>query len=489
MASSDKPDFIEIDQKEAPVNLTTGAEAGPEVGAAAGTGGQAVDLTAVPTAAMQGSSDSPGSDSQRSTSSRTSTASPLLAQPNAYFKTAYNPKINDDVLALQKRSMSPGNSMRKLPGGSVTFIGLLVAVCFFGNQLDELRNRTLTDLAKGFAIDNRGFVETVADFGASLRRHRKLDEAKAVYEKSLIDLSVNNQDKGAKGAFIRLKLAEIAFANANAQSAIGYAQRSTPEETEKAFQKSRDYKKEAEDLAQKALEMLRADNSSLLSETPFLLHSVADEFENWSDYQNAIQLNELALEIWGPGSPNRRANVNGSLGFEYLMSKQFEKAEDRLKKSLTWSMRDGNTGYNSWRQSILGRAQVGLKKYMDAEQSLVNARKMHEAFTRKDPDADTDLARIYTDLGRVRAAQGKMAEAQQLFEKSAEILEPKKRRRWDYLRNQLELANLYRDIGQFTKAEDLYADIMGRLYQGDEGPDRKDVKRDWDLLREQRGTR
>ncbi|MCC7528447.1 MAG: tetratricopeptide repeat protein [Candidatus Melainabacteria bacterium] len=171
------------------------------------------------------------------------------------------------------------------------------------------------------------------------------------------------------------------------------------------------------------------------------------------------------------------------------MSKQFEKAEDRLKKSLTWSMKDGNTGYNSWRQSILGRAQVSLKKYMDGEQSLLNAKKMHEAFTNKDPDADTDLARIYTDLGRVRAAQGKVVEAQQLFEKSAEILKPKKRRQWDYLRNQLELANLYRDVGQFTKAEDLYTDIMGRLYQGDEGPERKDVERDWDLLREKQGKR
>lgn len=475
MASSDKPDFIEIDQKDAPVRLTEGGIGGEDA-----AGDQQSSATADDTG---GTARSASTQAAQSNLAHSPSENPV---PDRRSKSALSPRKNDDTVALMKRNTPTGKPMRKVPGGMFAFVGLLAVVCLFGNSIDEMRNRTLADLAKGFAIQNNGYVETVGDLGASLSRHNNLAGAKGAYEKALVDLAANNQDNGPRGAFIRLKLAKIAFANANEQSRISHDDEFSREDMDKARTASAKFKAEADGLAKKALEMLKSDHAHVPSEMPFLLFSVADDFDDWFEYGTAIKLNEQALDVWGKGSPNRRSNINAALGFEYLMQKNWQVAEDYLRQSVTWSMRDGANSYNSWRLALLGRAQIGLKKYTEAEVNLSNALKMRET-TKKNRDTKLEIARIYTDLGRIKAAHGNNAQALEFFEKSEKLLKKYPERTWDTMRNQMEMANLYRDMGQFSKAENLYTDVISKLNDGEYGPDRKDLLKELSLLRSLQG--
>ncbi len=451
MASSDKPDFIEIDQKEAPVKLTTGAETSADGAAEPAAGADSAESKA----ATPGASGSPAHVSE-TPKVRSSLPAPSDSTPNR----ALHPEMNDDVLAIsKKKSLRPGSSMRKLPGGSFIFIGLLAVVCMFGNQLDVMRNQTLTILASGFAVDKPGYVETVVGLSESYAKGRNVAASKQVLDKAMADLASKGEAKGAKGAFILLKLAMLDFSSDNFNDA-----RTT---------------------ALKALDMLRAGGSYVPYETGFALYDVAWQFDSNWDYKDGVLFNEEARGVWPRERPNYRADMVADIGFEYNRLKQFDKAEHAYKEALNQSARQGDGGRNVWRLSQLGQAQLGQKKYSDAELNLNSALQMESRL--HDGKKTTHLAQIYTDLGRVKAALGDMKSAQDYFEKSAKILEKRKDEAYYYLINQLQLANLYRDSGQPEKAKPLYGALLRRLHEGEHGPDLKDVNREFDLLLAQTG--
>lgn len=439
MASSDKPDFIEIDQEEAPVKLMMGADKG------------APPVTPPATAMPEGASPGNARDVQLA-APVSSTASPAL-------KKALQEKVNDDTFSIPKKSLPPRKSLRKLPGGWFFFTGLMVLICLTGSRLQEVRNQTLTNLATVFFIDQRGFVETVADLSYTYALANNVSAAKQVLDKALINLNSKGQDKGAKGAFLRLKYALLDSLN--------------------------DDPVEAKKHALKALEMLKAGGTYVPYETGFLLHEVALQFDNNWDYQNGEMFNQKALDIWPRERPNYRAEVVANIGFEYNRMKQFEKAERALKEALNHSLRQGSTFANVWRYTQLGQAQVGQKKYMEAEVNLLAALRM-ESGLRKGRKT-TQLARIFTELGKVKAGMGDMKSAQDYLEWSARILKKKKDQDYYYLINQLELANVYRDTGHPEKARPLYGELLRRLNDGESGPSLKDVNREFDLLLAQTG--
>jgi tetratricopeptide (TPR) repeat protein len=281
-------------------------------------------------------------------------------------------------------------------------------------------------------------------------------------EKALSDLSSKGEDKGAKGAFVRLKLALLDFQSDNFNSAKS-----------NAF---------------KALDMLRAGGTYVPYETGFLLYEVAWQFDNYWDYTDGVLLHQKALDVWPKERPNYRSDVVADIGFEYNRLKRFDKAESAYKEALNQTLRtQGDSSSNVWRYAQLGQAQIGQKKYMEAEINLNAALGMENRLHRD--RKTTHRAQIYTDLGRVKAARGDMKSAQDYFEKSEEILKRKKYESYYYLINQLELANLYRDTGHPEKARPLYGDLLRRLDAGDSGPDRKDVNRELDLLLAQTGGR
>ncbi len=476
MASSDKPDFIEIDQKDAPLKLTEGGL--PVAGELCGEVSTAESDVPASSAPASGT---PDAAALHTVSPRQS----AISSQSVPQKTgSTRPELNDSTIALTKKSMPPGKPMRKLPGGPVVFIGLLAVVCMFGNQIDEMRNRTLADLAKRFAIGDRGYVETVGDLGSSLVRHGNLDGAEGAYEKALLELKAAGQDFGTRGAFLKLKLVEVAFAKANREVQTGRLSRKRSER-QKHFDKSWQYKADAVPLAKQALEMLSKDRSGKPSELPFLLWYAGDNFEDWYDYGTAIKLNEEALNLWGRGSPNRRSWVNTQLGYEYLRMGESAKAEDVVKQALTFGLRQGTTRQNAWRYSLLARSQVDLKKYAEAESNLSRAVEMWQELekTGMEGNVDLDLARTYTDKGRIKAALGNSSEALSWFKKSEKILREYSNRTYDTMRNQLEMANLYRDTGQYPKAKELYDDIMSRMEGADDPVDRKLVTQDIQLLR------
>ncbi len=472
MASSEKPDFIEIAEKETPVKLTTGGLFGDDA-ASQSDDGTAQRQTSQP---MHPSS----SATDRSAVAGNPSNSPISGlKPHQI--------VNDDVANLRGQ-LPPGSSMSQLPGGTMFFIVLLAAVCYFGNQIDEMRNRTLTDFAKGISMNGRGFVQTAGDLGDTLIRHHNLDGAKAVYDKALFDLSSSGLDSGTKGAFVRLKLVEIAFANANIESSRGRKAQDSRTRRE-AFDRSWKYEAEAKSLANQASEMLSKDRVHVNTEIQFLLSNAGNNFEDWFDYKMAIKLNEQALNYWPKSWRNGRSYVDGKLGFEHLMVGNFLTAEEHLKNSLNWTMKNGSTRDNAWKLSILGRSQIDLKKYMDAEVNLNRAIEIWDDLNKNERNLDVDYARVYTDQGRVKAALGNSNEALKLFQKAESLLKEHPDYTFDSMRNHLAMANYYRDIGNFAQARDLYSDIIGRIDQGDEGPDRKSVMREWDLLRRLSGGR
>lgn len=500
MASSDKPDFIEIAEKDAPVKLTSGGLFGDdlEASAAADTpqpqscpsdmtqSGKPLPQAHQFSASQPGTSQEVTSDLvpkqgeiRQQNSSRTSQTPISSLKPKG--------QENDDVANL-RRQMTPANSMSKLPGGTFWFVGLLMAVCFFGNQIDVMRNKTLADLAKSAGIDNRSYVETVGDLGNSLVRVHDFEGAEEAYRAARFTLATDGLDNGAKGAFIRLKLAQVDFAKANEQSALGYATNSATFREEK-FDKSRKFEGDAEQHAKEALDILAKGDAGVNTELPFLLSDLGNQFENWSNYDLAVKLNEKALGYWPRDWRNGRAAVDGYLGWQHLRAGNSAKAEEHLKNSLNWTMKKGVSSTNAWRLSILGRSQVEQKKYMDAEVNLARSIEMLDELKKSERVNDVEYARIYTDQGRIKAALGNNNEAMKLFEKARAILKKQKNRTYDTMRNQLAMANLFRDNGQFSQAQDLYSKIIKKIDGGDEGPDRKTVMSDWELLRRMSGGR
>ncbi|MBX9947689.1 MAG: tetratricopeptide repeat protein [Candidatus Obscuribacterales bacterium] len=473
MASSEKPDFIDSKEKDAPVELTT-------------EGSCSEDLQNC--TAESSSAPAPVGDSQRKEQGDEAPSMAVAPQPIA--TSSFKPRVQsqDDFPSLPDRQKSPGKKMRRLPGGSLLFIGLLSAVCFFGNQIDEMRNRTLVDVAKQISPGGRGYVETVGDLGESLLRHKDPDGAKTVYAKAMGALGEKGLDSGAKGAFLRLRLAEVDFYNANSLAQAG--RRSKGSARRAAFDESWRFEKDAQTSAAGALRMLASDSSGVTTELPFLLSDVAHQFEDWFDYDMAIKLNETALSHWPRRWRNGRAYVDGALGWEYLLAGKPASAEEHLKNSLGWTMRNGSvTNTNAWHLSILGRSQIDLKKYMDAEVNLSHALEMWDELKNSEGDLSIEYARIYTDQGRIKAALGDNNEALKLFEKAEAILKKNRHRTFDTLRNHYAMANFYRDIGQYSKAGELYSAVIGRIDDGKEGPNRAAIMKDWELLRRMSGGR
>ncbi len=447
MASSEKPDFIETDEKDAPVKLTTGAE--PDVHANSAAQNSIEKPAADVASALRGLLSSPDDSSQkrRQVHVENDPATPR-------YRTGAT-----DAPPLPKQPIRTGKSMRKLPGGTFVFLAVLLFVCKFGNQLDEFRNRTLTNLAAGFAIGAPGFVETACDLANSYRAHNNPKAAKAAFEEAIATLAAKGEDKGAQGAFLRLRLANLAIA--------------------------REQIAEAKTLVRQALDMIGKGGSYIPYETPFELYDLGQEFDNYWDYDQGLALNMQAEALWPNNRPNGRSSVKADMGFELNRLGQYQKAEDWLKQALSQTMKQGITGYNAWRLQQLGQAQLGLKKYMEAEVNLNRALEMNEALDNK--GRNLKIAETLIDLGKLKTSKGEMALAQSYLERSAVILREQKEYGFFYLQNQWALANLYRDNGQFKKARSIYIEVIGRLISGDHGPNLRDVKRDFDILLAQTG--
>lgn len=423
MASSEKPDFIEIDEKAPSVKLTEGSDAPLQSGETDGASGE---------------------------------------KPEPKLRPASMPpagSMNDD--GVPKKLPPANRPLRKLPFGAVAFVGLLVAISICGSKVDEARKQTLVTLASKFYINSQGFVETVSDLSWFYRQNRDLPAAKAALNRGIADLALNNQDIGAKGALLRLRLAQIAYQEKDEE--------------------------EGRSLAITALSMINKGGSYVPYETPILLYQTAWDLDNYWDYKTALPLNLKAIELWPNNRPNYRSSVQYDIGFEFNRLKQFDKAEDYLKQALSRSLAWGDDEDNVRRFLQLGISQLGQKKYAEAETNLNSALRMQQNLSRR--KKDSMLAQIYSELGKVREEQGDTLMARKHLEQAAAILKNKSNASYFYLNNQHALANLYRDIGEMNLAKPIYENLLARLRDGERGPDLKDVERDFDLLREKMGGR
>lgn len=436
MASSEKPDFIEIDEKTPSAKLTEGTDAAADEPDAAAVSAE-TDLAAV-SAETEGAGDKAFS---------------------ADVKSRLPAGSMNDGPPSEKKGLPINRPMRKLPFGSVTFIGLLVAISACGNQIDELRKQTLITLSSKLYMNGKGYVESVADLSNMYRFRNDSKADAATLNKGIAVLALNNQDKGAKGAYLRLRLAQIAGQDGQID--------------------------EAKSLATKALSMIEAGGTYVPYDLPLALSGLAWRLDDYWEYKTALALNLKANELWPTNRPNYRSHVRYTIGFEYNRLGQFDKAEPFLKQALLQSLSWGDDDDNVRRFLQLGISQAGQKKYAEADTNLNSALRMQRNLTRS--KRDTLLAEINTELGKVRAAQGDTLMARKYLEQAAETLKTKRRASYHYLQNQYALANLYRDIGEKNLAMPIYDQLILRLRDGEHGPDIKDVERDRDLLRDQSG--
>ena len=436
MASSEKPDFIEIDEKTPFVELTEGPDA-------SGTAGK---------------TDGAGSDEPLG---MVKISAPESTGPRRALSLPQSGQIysGNDEDAAPRKVLPVNRPMRKLPFGSVTFIGLLVVIAAFGNRVDEVRKQTLATLASKLYSNSQGYVETVSDLSWFYRQNRNLPAAKAALNKGIAELAANNQDKGAKGALLRLRLASIAF-----------------QEKDEV---------EARNLANTALSMISKGGTYVPYETPLMLYQVAWHLDNNGDYTTALPLNLKAIELWPNNRPIYRSSVQYDIGFEYNRLKQYEKAEGYLKQALSQSLSWGDDDDNVRSFLQLGTSQLGQRKYPEAEINLNSALRMQQNLSNR--KRDTQLAQIYSELGKVRAAQGDLLMARKHLEQADETLKTKRSSAYHFLNNQHALANLYRDLGETNLAKPIYESLLSRLRDGERGPDIKDVQRDVDLMRAKTG--
>ena len=348
MASSKKPDFIDSKEKVAPVELTTGTVSGEASGKIEDGQQTCVDV-------------------------------PTVEKPSGPEEKASEPcEIRKDVSSADLRSKSRlrKESMRLLPGGK-GFVALLVAVCLCGGALEEFRKSVLVDIASRHIADNpQGYVQTVGDLGDSYRQHHKDFMARALYDKAMKLLLSSSKPSMSSVAFAQLKLADLAFA---------------------AGDKSR-----ADELVSSVLSELQKTNKDAPYELHFLLTQVSDQFEDERDYETAIKLNEMALDIWGTNAPLTRSYVKAKLGLENNRLRRFDRAENWLKESISYSLnRIGNSWANAWRFAQLGHAQIGLKKYPEALSNLLTAQEMFLTVSKLPPERIEHLAPVLTDHGRV----------------------------------------------------------------------------------------
>lgn len=442
MASSEKPDFIETAQKGPTVKLTTD-----------GSSSSLVSEDELPPVSAS------VSVSQQNSRQNSQQAAPSSVSPANETSASNFPPENNDVIALRRREKG-GKKLPILPGGGRTVM-LLICICMFGLRIDEMRNSTLTNIATTLFADRAGYVETISDLGNSYQQHHKFDEARKVYENALGSLSLRGLDKGSQGAYLRLKLANLAFDKKD--------------------------KDGARRIANEALDMLATEDAKMPYDMPFELHELATRFDDWWDYKTGMKLNQKSLEFWPHTRFNYRSFVLADLGLEYSRTKQYDKAEDSYSQSIRQSMRLGAYDFNVWRYIQLAQVQITLRKFSEAELNLSSARKMLSDLKRGNVEFYQSL--IATEQGRLAVAQGNMNEAQTYFEKAAALLKDDTYHRYYYLVNQLQMANFFRDTQKFDKAKELYEDLVSRLYDRQPGPAWEDVKHDFGMLKSMMGGR
>lgn len=434
MASSKKPDFIDSKEKVAPVELTTGTVSGEASGKIEDGQQTCVDV-------------------------------PTVEKPSGPEEKASEPcEIRKDVSSADLRSKSRlrKESMRLLPGGK-GFVALLVAVCLCGGALEEFRKSVLVDIASRHIADNpQGYVQTVGDLGDSYRQHHKDFMARALYDKAMKLLLSSSKPSMSSVAFAQLKLADLAFA---------------------AGDKSR-----ADELVSSVLSELQKTNKDAPYELHFLLTQVSDQFEDERDYETAIKLNEMALDIWGTNAPLTRSYVKAKLGLENNRLRRFDRAENWLKESISYSLnRIGNSWANAWRFAQLGHAQIGLKKYPEALSNLLTAQEMFLTVSKLPPERIEHLAPVLTDLGRVYCERGDYADAEKVLLQADTIIKNDRSKGYNYLLNQFALANMYRDSGQFSKARSHYEEVGKLVRKGRFGIEPEELSREVEIFRVQSG--
>ncbi len=115
-------------------------------------------------------------------------------------------------------------------------------------------------------------METASDLSNTYYQHNNIPAAKQVLDKVINDLSLRGEDKGAKGAYLRLRYALLDFHSDNFEAA-----------------KTR---------ALEALNMFRAGGTYVPYDTGFLLYDVGWQFDNNWDYKDGVLFNKAALEVW-----------------------------------------------------------------------------------------------------------------------------------------------------------------------------------------------
>lgn len=340
---------------------------------------------------------------------------------------------------------------------------LIVAALFCaamqGIQVEQFRQRVLTEVAFFRGADQPHFAETVYDMSTSYFVHRNSAESRLIAERAIAHLAGIKQDKSQKEALL---LASIARNQLNAGEL-------------EAGQKTTD----------RVIASLEGSKKGSPEVLPNALVALGLLLEERSEYERASKIFNQAALLFPAYPPRYPADALFHVGYDYNKLSKFTKGEEILRKLI-----DSGTLHDRDRIKALralGISYEGLKQYQKAEEFLQQS--VDEGVQEFRRPNSINVAYSRTALGRVKNVLGQKELAEQLAESGYHVLaEYRNYHLYDYNDAKLNLANIYRDNGKYDQAQKLYSEMLNDIGNDEyNGPDSDSVKSASKLLLERSG--
>ena len=197
-----------------------------------------------------------------------------------------------------------------------------------------------------------------------------------------------------------------------------------------------------------------------------ILLKIANNYDQRSKYEEAIQFYEKALGIMIQAGNNRGVGIcYGNLGTVFKSVGQYTKAEEYLHKALVISKEIGDKEGEASEYGNLGTVFLSVGQYTKAEEYLQNALVISKEIGYKEGEASA-----YENLGTVFQSVGQYTKAEEYLQ-NALVISKEIGYKEGEASSYGNLATVFLSVGQYTKAEEYFrkALVIGKEIGDKEG--------------------
>lgn len=220
------------------------------------------------------------------------------------------------------------------------------------------------------------------------------------------------------------------------------------------------YYEKAENLLQESL-VLYTSNSKRTLEEAYSLASFGLLYQTTSNYQKAKELLERSIAIYKTYPENKigLARASAYLGLTYANLGNYHEAINFLEKSKEIYKNHPNSYYRlPWVLTYIGDIYRKIGDYEKAEQSLQESLAIHTTYGIQ--DNYIDRLRVSAYLGIVYGEIGNYKQAINYIDKSLQGYKEYYAKGFDRIWTMAHLAEIYRFLGNYTKAQILLEDCL-----------------------------